>query len=250
MQSPHLRARSPGEILDAAFQLLRAHFRTVVLSAAVFLVPPVVLGAAAPQLALLTTILNNFLSLAAGAVVAVVVSDVYTGKEADVGRSIRAVGGRFFSVWGAAIIQGMAMLVGLLLLVVPAFIFFAWTFAMTAIVMIEGRSASESLDRSRALAKGYVLHILATAGVAYLIFWTTMLGAGFAIGVAAEVLGVGAELIEPLAGLALCVLYPFVCVVTTLLYYDLRIRQEGFDLQLLAEHIGEDPQVAAPPALA
>ena len=250
MQASLLRARSPGEILDAAFQLLRAHYRTVLLSAGVFLVPSALLSALAPQLAFLTYIINNFLGLAAGAVVAVVVSDIYTGKEVDVGRSLRAVGRRFGSVWGAAIIQGMATLVGFLLLVVPAFIFFAWTFAMPAVVMIEGSTASESLDRSRALAKGYVLHILATAGVAYVIFWTTLLGTGFALGAVSEVLGVGTQVIEPLSALILCVLYPFVCVVTTLLYYDLRIRKEGFDLQLAAERIGHDPELAGPPALA
>jgi hypothetical protein len=253
MQSPHLRARSPGEILDAAFQLLRAHFLPVALASAVFLVPAVLfVGLApslAPALAPLANIIDRLLSLAAAAVVAVVVSDIYTGKEADVGRSMRAVGGRFFSVWGAAIIQGLALIVGLLLLVVPAFIFFAWTFAMPAIVMIEGASASQSLDRSRALAKGYVPHILATVGVAWLIFWIGLLGTGFAVGVVDEVLGVGGEFVNLISGMVVCLLYPFVGVVTTLLYYDLRIRQEGFDLQLIAERMGE-PEIAGPPALA
>jgi hypothetical protein len=33
-------------------------------------------------------------------------------------------------------------------------------------------------------------------------------------------------------------LYPFVQVVITLLYYDLRIRKEGFDMELMAKELG------------
>ena len=29
-------------------------------------------------------------------------------------------------------------------------------------------------------------------------------------------------------------IYPFVYVLTTILYYDLRVRKEGFDLEMLA----------------
>jgi hypothetical protein len=228
-----------GEILDAAFQLLRVHYSAVVLASGVFLLPPVLLNLLAPSFAPVTNILDRLLSLAASAVVAVVVSDIYLGEEVDLGRSIRAVGRRFGSVWGAALIQGLVIVVGLLLLIVPGIIFAAWSFAMPAIVMIEGASAGESWDRSKSLAKGYVWHILATLGVAWLMVVAAFMGVVFIAGFGIGMLGVGEAIVEPISAIALLLLYPFVGVVGTLLYYDLRIRKEGFDLEILARSMGE-----------
>lgn len=38
---------------------------------------------------------------------------------------------------------------------------------------------------------------------------------------------------------------PFVAAFVTVLYFDLRVRREGFDLQRLAERIGVEPQPGA-----
>ncbi len=38
--------------------------------------------------------------------------------------------------------------------------------------------------------------------------------------------------------LARIVIYPFFTVVTTVLYFDLRIRKEGLDLELMAKELG------------
>jgi hypothetical protein len=35
----------------------------------------------------------------------------------------------------------------------------------------------------------------------------------------------------------MCFAYPFLGVVTTLLYYDLRVRKEGFDLEVMTEQL-------------
>ena len=244
MQAPVLRARTAGEILDAAFQLLRTHYSAVVIAAGGFLLPPLLITLLVPSWAPLANLLDRLLSLAAGAVVAVVVSDIYLGQQIDLGRSMRAVGSRFLSVWGAALIQGFAILVGLLLLIVPGIVFAAWSFAMPIIVMIEGASAGESWERSRSLARGHVGHILATLGVAWLIVIAAFLGMMFATGAVIGLLGAGEAIAEPIGSIAFILLYPFVGVVGTLLYYDLRIKKEGFDLQLLAHELGDEP--AAP----
>lgn len=41
---------------------------------------------------------------------------------------------------------------------------------------------------------------------------------------------------------------PFPAVVGTLLYYDLRIRKEGFDIQMLVEAMGDPAPVREVPA--
>jgi hypothetical protein len=247
MQAPHLRARRPGEILDTAFQILRSHYDVVVLASAVFLVPTIVLAFALPENPIIN-IVDRLLTVAGSTAVVVVVSDIYTGEEVDVRRSIGQVFSRFGSIFGAAIIQGILLVVGLLLLVVPAFIFYAWTFAMPAIVMLEGVGASASYARSRALAKGFVGHILATLVTAWVIFGVVFIGAIIAMGMAIG-LGLDERFADPFIGAVVCLAYPFVGAVTTVLYYDLRIRQEGFDVEFLAGKI-DDPEPGAPPAVA
>jgi hypothetical protein len=46
--------------------------------------------------------------------------------------------------------------------------------------------------------------------------------------------------------LASLLIYPFFTVVITLLYYDLRIRKEGFDLEIMATELAQGGQSAAP----
>jgi hypothetical protein len=245
MQAPHLRARRPGEILDTAFQILRARYDAVLLASAVFLVPSILLVFALPENRIVG-IVDRLLTLAASTAVIVVVSDIYMGQEVDVRRSIGEVVSRFGSIFGAAVVQGILILVGLLMLVGPAFIFYAWTFAMPAIVMLEGTGASASYSRSRALAKGYVGHILATLIMAWVIFGVVFLGTVLAVGMAIG-LGLHERFTDPVFGVVVCLAYPFVSAVTTILYYDLRIRQEGFDVEFLA-HEMNDAEPDAPPA--
>ncbi len=246
MQAPQLRPRRPGEILDTAFQILRAHYEVVVIGSAVFLAPAILIALVLPEGHLVSTIADRLLTLAGSTVVIVVASDIYTGQETDVQRSIGEVLGRFGSIFAAAIMQGIIVFVGLLLLVVPAFIFYAWTFAMPVIVMVEGVGASASYSRSRALSKGYVGHILATMIIAWVIFGVVFVGAMLGLGAGAGLFGIPEGVVGALGGVVVCLIYPFVSVVATVLYYDLRIRQEGFDVEFLAGEM-DDAEPDAPP---
>ncbi len=49
-----------------------------------------------------------------------------------------------------------------------------------------------------------------------------------------------AALINGLGGLAQLLIYPVFSCAFTLLYYDLRVRHEGFDIQYLSEQLGVD----------
>jgi hypothetical protein len=55
-----------------------------------------------------------------------------------------------------------------------------------------------------------------------------------------------ATLLSVLGALTTLVLYPVWPVVATVLYYDLRVRKEGLDLEVLAGELG--PSSAAEPA--
>lgn len=242
MHTPLLRARSAGEILDAAFQFMRAEYAALVLGTAAFVAPPMFLNVIFPDLAVLWNLLSNILYMAASVVPVVLVTEYYVGKPVDVMGALRTIMGRFGAVWAASLISGILMALGLFLLIVPGVIAFARLFAMPSIVLAEGTTGSGSYERSKELTRGYMKHILATLGVAQLIFWSATFGLAIAAG------GVGAMMGVPEAGYTfvaealVMLIYPFVGVVSAMLYIDLRVRKEALDVQLMAVRLGEDPR--------
>ena len=241
MTTLSLHARSAGEILDAAFQIYRSRWIPMVAATAVLVLPVLLIQAAAPLEVLpMLDAVSNLFFLAATAAVVVIASGVYTGRDVGAMEAVQTLGGRFFSVWGAAIVQGILIFVGLMLLVVPAFIFGAWTFAMQQAVMIEGRTAGDAFGRSRELARGHVKHILVTMLLAVAIVYTAVLGVAFLVGIAFA----GERTWALALSLALVALNPITAVVGTVLYYDLRIRKEAFDVQVAADRLAEPESLA------
>lgn len=243
MLAPALRPRGVGEILDTAFQLYRSRWKEMATATGVIVLPLLMLEAIAPleYLGFLES-LSNLFFLAASAAVVAIASGAYRGEDVDAVDAIRAVGGRFLSVWGAAIIQGIAVGVGLLLLVIPGIFMAALTFAMQQAVMIEGKTASEALARSQSLAKGHMKQIILTSVMAFIITFTFMIGVGIAIGYFVP----SPRLSTLLVNVVLVPLNPLGAAVGTVLYYDLRIRKEAYDVTVAADRLGS---VEAAPAL-
>ncbi|HEU0016626.1 MAG TPA: hypothetical protein VFQ45_23290, partial [Longimicrobium sp.] len=204
---------------------------------AAFVLPLLLIEAVVPfaDLNFVETVGNVFY-MAAGAAAVVISSAGYLGRRIDGMAAVRQVGPRFFSVWGAAIIQVILIVLGLFLLVIPAFIFAAWTATMQQAVMIEGRNAGESFTRSKELAEGYFWHILATGVVTLLVLF--LAGAGLAL--VLDELGTEPRISLMLSNVAMIFFNPFTYVVSTVLYYDLRIRKEAFDVQLMTEALDEE----------
>lgn len=236
MNAPALRVRSVGEILDLACQLYRGRWRQMAAAAGMLILPLLVLLAVAPAWALpLLDWLSELFHIAASAAVVVIASEAYLGRQVSAAHAMRAVGRRVGSVWGAAIIQTILLGLGLLLLVVPVLVATAWTFAMQQAVMIEGRGAGEAFVRSRQLATGQWKHILLTSAVMFLI---VILGMGTFLLVLLR--GVTDErLTFLLVNIGMSVTNPLAAAVGTVLYYDLRIRREAFDVAVATERLAD-----------
>jgi len=73
----------------------------------------------------------------------------------------------------------------------------------------------------------------------------TMLLAWVIYGAVFTILSLGVNLVlarnptvsAVVGAIIMCFAYPFLGVVTTLLYYDLRVRKEGFDLEIMTEQL-------------
>jgi hypothetical protein len=237
MQAPAFRARSVPELLDAAFQVLRARYPQLLTAGLAISLPAFVLDLVLPpEASAVATLLHNFLLSYAVAAAVVMVSDAYLARERSLGEVLRAVFSRFGSIWGAGLMKSLLIGFGLIMLVVPGVIAFIVTFAMIPAVLLEGASASQSFERSQALAKGQWGRVLATQLLGYMLMYMAYFGALMLIGMGTALMGGINETAAQLLGqVLLTALYPLPATVTVLLYYDLRIRNEAFDIQMLMD---------------
>ena len=234
-----LRPRSAIEIVDAAFQVTRLHYAALVTATAVVLAPAMLLGLVLPPAwqRVAGMLQNLLIPIADGAVIAIV-SEAYLGRAVDAGTGLRALRGRVGSLVWASIARSFMLVIGFVLLIVPGFIVAAWTFAMPMAITLEGHETDRAFHRSRELARGHVGRVLATLVLLFVIFLFLMMGIGAALGGTIAALGIGEGAAEVIFSLPLIGVYPLVGVGGTLLYYDLRIRKEGFDLEMMAQELG------------
>ena len=135
---------------------------------------------------------------------------------------------------GQAGTGALLMLAGLALLVVPVFVFSGLSVATPALVL-EDIGAGKAMSRSWALTKGFRLRIVGLLFVVLIVLMIPFLAIG-AMGGAfqAEPSTGSVVLVTVASGLVSLVVGPLLYCVLTLVYYDLRVRKEAFDLEMLA----------------
>ena len=137
--------------------------------------------------------------------------------------------------------------VGLFFLLVPLVLLLVylayWSVAVPA-VMIEGLSSIEALRRSFRLVRGqwwrvfgiWAVVVLVTIGLAFISSIPFMVGDAVAGLGGADTLG---SAMLALDGIVVPVVaLPVPAIAGTLLYYDLRVRKEGFDMDSLSSEMG------------
>jgi hypothetical protein len=245
MTSIALRPRSGTELLDAAFQFWRANFQllcTVVAAAFVPIVGFEMLAAADPGnvlFAFLARIGGGVFESLATAAVIVVVSERYMGRDLTAREALERVWARIGTIFATSIIYGLMVAIGILFFVAPGLYFACKYFAMMPSVVIEGYNSSTSQKRSATLTNGSKWRVLGLIIVAWIIYFILL---AFASGIVqATTRGLTGIV---LTRLLVVPIYPFLGILITLLYYDLRIRNEGLDLDLMMAN--ESPTQTAP----
>lgn len=248
MASTQLRPMSLGEILDASLALLRRYAGVFFGIAIVCQGVPtalslfVQLGGGLPQhfglyvVAQLLTYVGYLLVTAASIRV---VSRAYLGQEPSMGDALDfafAKMGRSFSVGLAtAILTGLACL----LLIIPGIVVACGlAVALQAAVLEPLAGGTDGIGRSWQLTKGFKGKAFGLYFVIGVLFFLFAVGFGVIAAVAASVLP---ALVAPALialGLISMFVYPFISCVFTLFYYDLRVRKEAFDLEILSQNLG------------
>jgi len=279
-----IKERSLGEILDAAFQLYRNHFGVflgvalcVALPATLFstVVTWLVTGhmdaAAAMQefqshtdtemgmaearsaldvagrAMLATTVTIPVVMLGhviQSAAMTSIVSGAYLGQPLSVAAGFRRAFAQLWPLVGAAVLAGVAVVLGLFFLIVPGIVLMIrWSFTTPAIV-IEGHGATASLARSRDLAEGSYGRLFLLFVLIVLLSWGIRLGLDVLVPDTADAIPVLGQLFGMISQVLVS---PLSTAAFTLAYFDVRVRKEGFDLERLALGLGQ-PAGAQPPS--
>lgn len=273
-----LKPMELGEILDGALTMYRRHFGLLLRLAVLALWLPVSLNiylqlTGGPLqhslLYFLTALLQYFagLFLTAGAIR--VISDSYLGRPATLAPAISLGMSKIMPLFGVALGKGILLglimaLVGIVAAVsIPAgaaggggavillallfgglgmwlFVFVACGYAVTTqVVVLEPLDgAFDSFGRSWELTRGLKLKVAGVAIVAGLIFLVPSAALGGYAGILQQTNALWGQILSALLALLPIVLSPILACIFTILYYDLRIRREGFDLQVLDQNLG------------
>ncbi len=278
MATLDLRPLSLGELLDRTFFLYRRHFLLFVGIAAIpysiffvvqlmsALLPLLARSAATGQVQPariaavaagggLLAVISLFIGLVAflfsvGATV-FAVSEIYGGQQTTIRQSLAQVRGHAGTIFGVLFLSGLIMIAGFIALIIPGIYLMCRICVATPAALLENIGPSDSIRRSFELTRGfagrafmiYLLYFAMAWGIIavfqmpfivlmavsakqaqLLIFWTVLMQIGSFI---------GNSLVAPVSTIGFA-----------LFYYDLRVRKEAFDLQMMMQAIGADP---APP---
>ena len=236
MSDLHLRQRSVPELVDAAFTLFRRHPVQYLTVAAAAMSPAIALGMLVPvpmttgqlggsaALAQLIGVLGHAL---VQAVVTRAGSKAYLGGEPDVSHVLKEVLPRLPAVLVATILRNIAYGIGALLLLVGGAYAAARWFAVVSVVVLEGEGPLKAFKRSTQLSQGNKIHVLKTLTLVWIIYFMVIFGIGVATEILPDILG------HIITSVVSIVAYPVVALAGMVLYYDTRIRNEGFDVEYL-----------------
>jgi hypothetical protein len=260
-----------SDLLDGSFRLLKANLGTIVLVAAVFLIPvnlvaaffqrdllggygvlelardPSLLneaaGPGASNAPLVGSLVAAFVTVLVtpfiGGATSRIVAASYLGGELTAGPAMRATGRRFLVLLAVFFMALLLKAAGLVLCLVGALVPMTLFLVTTPVVMLEEAGPVQAMARSVVLVRPR--------------FWPVMaigIGSGLLASVLGNILGTPFTLAALAVGyhwgwilaaagtvLPALVTTPFVSILATLVYFDLRIRNEGFDLQMIAAEL-------------
>jgi hypothetical protein len=246
-----LRPLTVGEILDTSFSLYRRHFSALATVALVCTGIPLVLrmfleasGGFLVNLSLgaLYALSLVVLNLVATAATVFVVSESYLGRPLSAWEALRRATPYMGRILVCSLLMAIAVGLGFMLLLIPGVILaVGLALAIPAVVLESRTSASGALSRSWELTRGarwrifglgitllvllYVPVVAITGLFALLLPESAGMFSGGSLGMVMAI---------AVGGLVQMFIYPLFYCVLTVTYYDLRVRKEGFDLELLA----------------
>lgn len=247
MLVPVLRPLSLGEVLDTSFAIYGRLFVPLLLISIVTQTLPLGLGVYVqsaggpvqhPALWALSTGLTVVLSAVGTAASTFIVAETYLGSSLTPREAFLRATPFMGRLIGTSLLVTLLVFAGFVLLIIPGIIAACGLFITpSALVLEDLPGGPAAMARSWALTKGFRMKIFGALVVAIVLLLLP--------GLALSALAIGsadAPLTESLLSVGLLIVqsvlqilvYPFFYVLATVLYYDLRVRKEGYDLERLA----------------
>jgi hypothetical protein len=278
MSNADLRPMSLGEVLDKTFTLYRQHF---FLFAGIAALPYLLIllfnfGTLLVSKGAIKPVANSGLPTAglvggvvAGAFLGLVfffvilgithaaticaVSDLYLGKETTVRNSYLQAKGFVLTVIGVIILAGLASGVGAFFLIIPGVYLFCKLALSVPVAIVEKDSVVGSLERSMELTNGYFWQVF----LLLLLVLVIQMVVGGLLQLPGTILTAIAIMAkkEPTTTvlaynyvaqfLSQVLVGPIGTISASLMYYNLRVRKEGFDIQHLMNSLNTAPRPLA-----
>ena len=268
---PRLRPLAVGEILDVSIKIFLTHWRTLLTAALVVVVPVQVVitlltadytvqsldfgtdTTQTPEETLeeinqylgglvISGVLQVCAVLLASAACFRAIAQAYLGEQTDWRASLAYALRRTPQLLLITLLYMLGVAVATIFFIAPGvWLYIAWAFALP-VLLVEGTGGSKSLGRSFALVKGRwwrTFGVLVLGLVLALVVSTVIQGVFFVGMFAGADNDLFVLLLSAIAGIVgLAITTPFQAALLAVVYFDLRVRKEGFDLELLAERIG------------
>lgn len=215
-----------GAVIGRTFQIYVDQAPVLMPAAAVVAVFAVVLSAlliaASPGLAVVALLITFMATTLFTGMVVELVADVQDGRrDASVGKLLRAVTPVFGQLIMVALLAGLGIGFGFVLLVVPGLILATLWSVAAPVVVLEHPGATRALGRSRELVRGNGWNVFAV--ILLLVILVPVVGG--AIEVAADAAGTGVGLVvRVVVGILTA---PISALAAAVLYFDLRNAQAG-----------------------
>ncbi len=266
----HIRPMDLGDILDQTFQVFKKGYKTLLAVSVLGVIPQIFWailtvvfvsmeqgGDVSPAVVVLMLILIiptivTYIAMEGALVKAI--NEVFMGRETRIGEAYRFGFKKVWPLLVTSVLYGLAITFGFIFLIIPGILFSIWFSLYRQVVVIEDIGYVRALTRSWNLVKG---NWWRTLGITILIsvLMVVLMGilafpVGLIFGVAGTFMGGGnideatIQLLSSLAQIPFSILaMPFFYITITLLYFDLRIRKEGLDLEIMADSLNDSENI-------
>ncbi len=193
---------------------------------------------------MLVLMLFSFATMVQYCALSFAAADAYQGRSFTVGDAFSRTLGALGSLLWAGFLLGGGVVLGYMFCILPGvYLTLIWAVWLQAMV-VEGKRGADTLRRSAALTKGSLGRIGGILLIFFVVQLALMYGISVAIPATLKSIPILGSVLQQLSNFLIAPLYP---ALLTLVYFDGRIRHEGYDLEVKArEGLGGD---AAPAAL-
>jgi hypothetical protein len=278
MDAMELRPLSTGEILDRTFTLYRRNFLLFLGISAIPHVLVLILNllrvsltfsslslptlrpahAAPPAMPSITGLAAVFIIamlvlvfsliaylLSQGATV-VALSEIYLGRSITIAESFRRVKGELLNLFGVVVLNGLATLAGFICLIIPGIYLLCRLIVCVPAALVENIGARDSLERSFDLTRDsagrafviLLLYFAVTFAAAGLFAWPFLIIMAVVAQKDPSQVVLWLQITQVGSFVANVLVTPILTIASAILYYDLRVRKEAFDIQLMMNPTG------------